>query len=86
MAELVLAAMGRALAQGPALQAEWKPYLHTLAYRMGRNREIAGLHFESDSTAGYELAHKIMQFLESKFVVSQCLYIKQLVDDAAKEW
>lgn len=86
MAELVLAAMGRALAHGPTLQAEWKPYLHTLAYRMGRNREIAGLHFESDSTAGYELAHKIMQFLEAEFVAGRCPYIKKLVDDAAKEW
>jgi hypothetical protein len=43
----------------------WKPYLLTQAYRMGRNREIAGLHYRSDSTAGYQLAAELKNILMS---------------------
>ena len=86
MAEFVLAAMGRATKNAATLQAEWRPYLHTLAFRMGRNREIAGLHFHSDSQGGYDLADEVMRFLAAKFGLGQCTYISGLIDDAAAEW
>jgi len=41
----------------------WRPHLLAQAWRMGRNREIAGLHFPSDSTAGYQLAAALKEFL-----------------------
>jgi len=39
--------------------------LKTLARRIRRNREIAGLHYESDSTAGKALAQSILPLLRS---------------------
>ena len=53
MALLLLEAMPAAIA------VNWKPLLVTLAHRMGRNREIAGLHYESDTAGGIELAAKL---------------------------
>jgi hypothetical protein len=44
--------------------AALKPYLFSLADRIAENREIAGLHYESDSHAGKELA----EFLTDKLV------------------
>ena len=41
----------------------WRPMLHTLAGRIARNREIAGLHYPSDSRAGFELAGKVFDQL-----------------------
>lgn len=38
--------------------AAWKPLLQQLACRIARNREIAGLHYPSDTQAGFELARK----------------------------
>ena len=41
----------------------WAPLLQGLSRRIARNREIAGLHFESDSTAGFELARQTFAML-----------------------
>ncbi|GJE13579.1 hypothetical protein [Methylobacterium longum] len=41
------------------------PVLNALANRIARNREIAGLHFGSDSRAGAQLAQQIVDILDS---------------------
>ena len=59
---------------------QWRPFLHTLAGRIARNREIAGLHFESDSRGGFELAAKAFDKLYG------CPAFKDVVTGATKEW
>lgn len=44
--------------------AAWKPLLQQLACRIARNREIAGLHYPSDTQAGFELARKTFEKLQ----------------------
>jgi hypothetical protein len=44
----------------------WQPLLHTLARRVGRNREIAGLHYASDSRAGFDLAVQVFDRLKKE--------------------
>jgi hypothetical protein len=56
----LVAKMLSRMMQAPALE----PYLFSLANRIAENREIAGLHYESDSRAGKELA----EFLADKLV------------------
>lgn len=43
----------------------WKPLLQQLACRIARNREIAGLHYPSDTQAGFELARKTFNKLRT---------------------
>lgn len=42
----------------------WPSLLQTLARRIATNREIAGLHFRSDSVAGFQLAMKSFALLK----------------------
>ena len=56
------------------------PLLHTLAHRIARNREIAGLHYASDSRGGFELAGVAFAFLE------QCPLFITALADASAEW
>jgi membrane-associated phospholipid phosphatase len=66
----------------PAAEKEqWRPFLHTLAGRVARNREIAGLHFRSDTEGGFELAAKVFDKLSSA-----CDSFNKLADAAEKEW
>ncbi len=58
----------------------WRPLLHTLAGRIARNREIAGLHYPSDSHAGFELAGKVFDRLAEGPLFQAAL------NDAAQEW
>jgi len=65
----------------PATEKEqWQPFLQTLAGRVARNREIAGLHYSSDSEAGFELANKVIAKL------STCGSFNALIDNAGREW
>jgi hypothetical protein len=54
--------------------------LQTLSHRIARNREIAGLHYPSDSHAGRELARQTFAILQKG-----PLFQKLLVD-ATAEW
>ena len=58
----------------------WPPLLQTLARRIARNREIAGLHFRSDTKAGFELARKTFDKLSCGHE------FRQLLSDAMCEW
>lgn len=79
-AQAMLMALGlEASLPGPRRQA-LAPALHALAYRIGRNREIAGLHYASDTTAGLELAGKTFELL------LDCTSYAEAVTDAQKEW
>ena len=49
-----------------ALQNALGEVIDELADRIARNREIAGLHFESDSKAGANLAQSLFEVLSSK--------------------
>lgn len=75
MARCIEAALPR------ALQDAWRPLLHTLAGRVARNREIAGLHYESDTHAGLELASQIFDGRLSEGTLFQ-----DVLGDAMKEW
>jgi membrane-associated phospholipid phosphatase len=57
--------------------------LAALAHRIARNREIAGLHYHSDSEAGAVLAGKIQAQLNTLPAAS---LFKTAIADAAKEW
>jgi hypothetical protein len=58
--------------------------LDVLAHRIARNREIAGLHYPSDTKAGVTLA----QAITTKILLDQTYLpkFKALVDAAKKEW
>jgi hypothetical protein len=58
----------------------WHPILQSMSQRISRNREIAGFHYPSDSTAGYSLAHQTFERLKT------CNLFKQLVTEAVTEW
>jgi acid phosphatase (class A) len=54
--------------------------LTRLANQIGRNREVAGLHFASDTNAGIELADKLFA------IIRGIPSIQQAIDDAKTEW
>jgi ATP-dependent protease HslVU (ClpYQ) peptidase subunit len=56
--------------------------LKRLARRIARNREIAGLHYESDSQAGETLAKNTFNALQR----SQLVRLSRAVEAAQKEW
>jgi membrane-associated phospholipid phosphatase len=62
------------------MPAEAAGALDNLAERVGRNREVLGLHYPSDSAAGRVLA------AHSFDVMKSCPSIKPMMRDAAKEW
>ena len=57
--------------------------LRTLAIRVARNREIAGLHYPTDSSAGRKLAEAIAPFLTSMGTGSR---FRTTVEGAKGEW
>jgi membrane-associated phospholipid phosphatase len=62
--------------QGAAISADnaaRASLLDTLAWRIGRNREIAGLHFESDSRAGAALAYEVFGHLKTRLSFDDAL-------------
>jgi membrane-associated phospholipid phosphatase len=61
------------------LKNAWRPLLQTLAGRIARNREIAGLHFPSDTHAGQELASFVFEKLKGG-------RFEEVVTAAKKEW
>jgi hypothetical protein len=60
--------------------------LRTLALRIGRNREIAGLHYPSDSRHGRELADAILPSLTNMMATVPDTWFKKAVDAARLEW
>lgn len=64
--------------------------LNALADRIARNREIAGVHYRSDSTAGARLAHDILQVLSDESVMphdpGKPSRFKAAMDRAKSEW
>jgi membrane-associated phospholipid phosphatase len=57
--------------------------LRTLATRVARNREIAGLHYPSDSAHGQTIATTIAPFLTN---MAAGTWFKKAVTDARGEW
>ncbi len=82
-ANLVALLVGMALGDGDGDPGKaLHPVLTALADRIGRNREIAGVHFASDTEAGKTLAEDM-----ATFVKAQALPLLQgLMADARKEW
>jgi membrane-associated phospholipid phosphatase len=65
----------------PAAEREaWRPLLLTLAHRIARNREIAGLHYASDSEAGREAAGRIFG------VLREMPGFEAMLEEARREW
>jgi hypothetical protein len=68
------------------LESTMNEVLGTLADRIARNREIAGLHYASDSEAGTALAMVILPVLQAALPgVAETRY-RAAVNDAIKEW
>lgn len=63
-----------------ARREAWRPLLHTLTRRIARNREIAGLHYASDSVAGFELAVQVFNKLKGGTEFGKILA------DAKEQW
>jgi hypothetical protein len=61
---------------------EGKAYrpLQCLADRIARNREVMGLHYPSDSSAGKRLAAETYKLLK------ECPTVKEMIDGAKSEW
>ena len=60
--------------------------LWTLAGRIARNREIAGLHYRTDSKAGVALAHAILPLLQAPLPSGQPSCYHRAVLAAKAEW
>jgi hypothetical protein len=64
--------------------------LDVLAHRIARNREIAGLHYKSDSDAGEELAKYALDLLINHLPPAPGQRAKSrftlTVEEASKEW
>jgi hypothetical protein len=58
----------------------WRSSLQALSRRIGHNREIAGLHFPSDTRAGFQLARQTFDILDEGPLFAS------LLDAATKEW
>ena len=56
-----------------------KPLI-SLAKRVGRNREIAGLHYDFDTNAGFKIAEQALPLLKT------CASYKEIFDAAKAEW
>jgi membrane-associated phospholipid phosphatase len=78
-AYLIAAVLNDVLSKAPQKSA-MKIDLEALAWRIARNREIAGLHYPSDSLAGKQLAADILPYLQSTDEY------KTVLQDARKEW
>ena len=58
-----------------------------LADRIGRNREIAGVHYRSDTEAGVTLANNIFAVLtDDPDAKAKMTRFWQAVENAKKEW
>ena len=57
--------------------------MQALAARIARNREIAGLHYPSDTAAGIELAGKIWVTLQDE---GKSKEFNKLIEGAKDEW
>lgn len=57
-----------------------KPALLVLADRIGENREVAGIHFPSDTAAGKEIADQAFPILQS------CAGYQAILERAKQEW
>ena len=60
--------------------------LWTLADRIARNREIAGLHYASDSDAGVALAYAILPLLQAPLPGGTQSHYQAAVLAARAEW
>jgi membrane-associated phospholipid phosphatase len=67
-------------------QATMLDDLWTLADCIARNREIAGLHYPSDTTAGVAIAHCIQALLNQALPTGQPTRYQLTVAAAAQEW
>ena len=56
------------------------------AGRIARNREIAGLHYESDTKAGVALAHAILPLLQAPLPGGRPSCYRRAVLAAKAEW
>ena len=80
---LMALCLGEALAaydDVPGRPGTWAPLLQALSCRIARNREIAGLHFKSDTVAGFELARNTLDKLMEGHAFTA------LLQDATSEW
>ncbi len=70
--------------------AEWdatRNNLQQLAFRIARNREIAGFHYPSDRRGGFVLADNIAAAVENDRISAAVLVtVHQTKADAAAEW
>jgi len=72
-------------------QPRLKVILEALAHRIARNREIAGLHYPTDSCAGKKLAHSIFDILNDEAQMRPApdqtsSRFKAVIDRATLEW
>jgi hypothetical protein len=70
----------------PANADVMKQNLTALALRIRRNREIAGLHFKSDSEAGEALAAALFDVLSGVAPLPTIQIFDDTLNDAANEW
>ena len=68
------------------LQPAKRESLQVLARRIARNREIAGLHYESDSAAGSKLATDIFTILSDEELMPRPSRFAAAFANAATEW
>lgn len=62
---------------------QWRAALFKLAGEIAENREVAGVHYPSDSEAGKTLAAALFNILKEK---TQCPKFRDLLEEAKKEW
>jgi membrane-associated phospholipid phosphatase len=82
-AHLMVLCMGQEVLQGFPQYNPMADDLATLADRIARNREIAGLHYPSDSQAGTDLAAAILPLLHNLPAAS---FYQRAITDAQNEW
>jgi len=71
-----------ALCLSDAAGDEFEPSLLQLSEQIGRNREIAGVHYPSDTNAGQDVAAQAHRLLNS----GPLQLYNQLVNEAREEW